>query len=138
MAFHSDTCSSVFALDTFMPLFSTALLHCSSSNSSTPFSLAHSTTSSANIICQGASFLIFSVSDGKQERAESGSLLEVNFHCKGFACSCSTPHYSCAVMILVIHQSNELLWHPLASHAPIRFFPGNSVVCFFQINDHTM
>ena len=29
-----------------------ASLHCSSSNSSTSFSLAHSTTSSANIICQ--------------------------------------------------------------------------------------
>ena len=42
---------SVFALDTFIPLFSKASLHCSSSNSSTYFSLAHSTTSSANIIC---------------------------------------------------------------------------------------
>ena len=50
---------SVFALDTFIPLFSKASLHCSSM----PFSLAHSTTSSANIICQGASFLMFSVSE---------------------------------------------------------------------------
>ena len=48
----------VFALDTLIPLFSMASLHCSSSNS-----LEHSTTSSANIICQGASFLMFSVSE---------------------------------------------------------------------------
>ena len=54
---------SVFALDTFIPLFSKASLHCSSSNSSTSFSLAHSATSSAYIICQGASFLMFSVSE---------------------------------------------------------------------------
>ena len=54
---------SVFALDTFTPLFSKASLHCSSSNSSTYFSLAHSTTSSANIISHGASFLVFSVSE---------------------------------------------------------------------------
>ena len=53
----------VIALDTFIPLFSNASLHCSSSNYSTSFSLAHSTTSSANIICQGASFLMFSVSE---------------------------------------------------------------------------
>ena len=51
---------SVFSLDTFLPLFFKASLHCSSSNSITSFSLAHSTTSSANIICQGASFLMFS------------------------------------------------------------------------------
>ena len=43
---------SVFALDTFIPLFSKSSLHCYSSNSSTSFSLAHSTTSSANIISQ--------------------------------------------------------------------------------------
>ena len=54
---------SVFALDTFIPFFSKASLHCSSSNSSSSFSLAHSTTSSANIICQGACFLMFSVSE---------------------------------------------------------------------------
>ena len=54
---------SVFALDTFIPPFSKASLHCSSSNSSSSFSLAHSTTSSANIICQGACFLMFSVSE---------------------------------------------------------------------------
>ena len=54
---------SIFALDTFIPLFSKASLHCSSSNSSTHFSLAHSSTSSANITCQGASFLMFSVSE---------------------------------------------------------------------------
>ena len=53
---------SVFALDTFIPLFSKASLHCPSSNSSTPFSLVHSTTLSANIIWQAASFLMFSVS----------------------------------------------------------------------------
>ena len=46
-----------------IPLFSEASLHCSSANSSTPFSLPHSTTSSANIICQGASFLMVSVSE---------------------------------------------------------------------------
>ena len=54
---------SVFALKTFIPLFSKASPHCSSSNSSTSFSLAHTTTSSANIICQCASFLMFSVSE---------------------------------------------------------------------------
>ena len=37
--------------------------HCSSSKSSTSFSLAHSTISSANVICQSASFLMFSVSE---------------------------------------------------------------------------
>ena len=50
---------SVFDFDTFIPLSSMASLHCSSSNSSTSFSLAHSTTSSANIICQGASFMMY-------------------------------------------------------------------------------
>ena len=50
---------SVFALATFIPLFSKASLQGSSSNYSMSFSLAHSTTSSANIICQGASFLVF-------------------------------------------------------------------------------
>ena len=54
---------SVFALDTFNSLFSNASPHCSSSNSGTYFSLAHSTTSSTNIICQGASFMMFSVSE---------------------------------------------------------------------------
>ena len=47
---------SVFVLDTFIPLFVEASLHRSSSKSSTPFALANSTTSSANIICQGAFF----------------------------------------------------------------------------------
>ena len=54
---------SVFSLDTFIPLFSRASLHCSSSTSSTSFSLAHRTTSSANIICQGTSFLMCHVSE---------------------------------------------------------------------------
>ena len=47
---------SAFALDTFIPLVSKASLHCSSSNYITSFSLAYSTTSSANIICQCAFF----------------------------------------------------------------------------------
>ena len=38
-----------FALDTFIPLFSRASIHCSSSNSSTSFSVAHSTSSSAKV-----------------------------------------------------------------------------------------
>ena len=50
---------SLFALDTYIPLFSRR----SSCNSSTSFALAHSTTSSANISCQGASFLMFSASE---------------------------------------------------------------------------
>ena len=58
--------------------------------------------------------------NGKQERAESGSLLESNFHGKGFACSCSTTHYSFALMAHVLHQSDVLIWHPLVSHAPIQ------------------
>ena len=61
---------SVFSVDTFIPLFSMASLHCSSSNSSMSFSLAHSTTSSANIICQGDSFLMFSVSEIVRSGAE--------------------------------------------------------------------
>ena len=51
---------SAFALDTSIPLFFEASIHCSSSNSRTSFSLAHSTPSSVNIICQGDSFLMFS------------------------------------------------------------------------------
>ena len=54
---------SVFALDTFIRLFSKASRHCSSSNFSTCFSLAHSTTSSTNIICQGNYFLMFPISE---------------------------------------------------------------------------
>ena len=54
---------AVFALDTFTPLFSKASLHYSSSNSITYFSLAYITTSPANIIYQGAYFLMFSVSE---------------------------------------------------------------------------
>ena len=54
---------SVFALHTFIPLVSKASLHYSSSNSSKSFSLAHITTSSANITCQGASFPMLSVSE---------------------------------------------------------------------------
>ena len=56
MAFHSNTCRaySVFALDTFIPLFSKASLHCPSSISSTSFSFAHSInhprTSSAKVL----------------------------------------------------------------------------------------
>ena len=49
---------SLFALDTCIPLFSKASLRSSSSTSNTSFSIVHSTTSSANIVCQGASFLV--------------------------------------------------------------------------------
>ena len=77
--------------------------HCSSSNSSTSFSLAHSTM----IIREhhlprcffSDVFRQWIDHDGKQERADSGTLVEANFHCKGFACSCSTRHYSFALMI---------------------------------------
>ena len=47
--------------------------------------------------------------------AERGSLVEANFHCKGFACSCRTPHYSCALTLQVLHQAELLLWYPLVS-----------------------
>ena len=32
----------------------------------------------------------------------------------GFTCSCSTPHYSFALMARVLHQSDTLLWYPLS------------------------
>ena len=61
MTFHSNTCTLPLLFPLSLLLFSKASIncHCSSSNFSTPFSLAHS-TSSGNIICQGASFLMFS------------------------------------------------------------------------------
>ena len=63
--------------------------------------------------------------DGKLERAESRSLVGSNFHCKWFAWSCSTPHYSFALMVHVsfaglMYFSGTQLF---ASHAPIQFFP---------------
>ncbi len=51
----------VFALDTFICLFFKASLHCATS--STSVFLANSTTSPGNIICQCASFLMYSISD---------------------------------------------------------------------------
>ena len=66
MALHSNTCMCcVFALYTFNLLSPNSSLHWPGSRLS-----------------------------GKQERAENGSLVEANFHCKGFACSCSTLHYT--------------------------------------------
>ena len=37
--------------------------------------------------------------DGEHERAESGSLVVANFHCRGFACSCNAAH-----LIIVSHS----------------------------------
>ena len=54
---------SVFPLYTFVPIFSKNAPQCSSSTSSTSFSLAHSTTSSTNFICHGASSLVFFISE---------------------------------------------------------------------------
>ena len=74
---------------------------------------------------------MFSVSESiKQERADRGSLVEANFHCKGFACSCSTPHYIFALMVHILHQFDVLLCQPLVSHAPIQSFPRDSVLCY--------
>ena len=53
----------VFALDTFIPQFSKASLHCPISTYSMPFSLLHSTTPFTNIICQCASFLVCFVNE---------------------------------------------------------------------------
>ena len=47
--------------------------------------------------------------------------MKANFHFKGFACSCSTPNCSFALVVHVLHQSDVLLWHPLVSHAPTIF-----------------
>ena len=115
---------SVFSIDTFVPLFSRATLHhCSSSTSCTSFSLAHSTTSHTNI-CQGPSFCCFSSVNQlwKQERDESRSLVESNFHCVWFACSCSSTHINFALIVHVLQQSDVLLWYPLVSRTPIQFF----------------
>ena len=83
----------------------------------------HSTTSHTNI-CQGPSFCCFSSVNRlwKQERDESISLLEADFHCAGFACSCSSTHINFALIVHVLHQSDVLLWYPLASRTPIQFF----------------
>ena len=55
---------SVFAIDTFVPIFSQGARHCSSSNSSAQyFSIGYSTTSSTNVICQDASLLVFFISE---------------------------------------------------------------------------
>ena len=135
---------SVFALDTFIPLFSQASIHCSSSNSSTSFSLAHSTTSSANIICQCASFLMFSVSESitmanrkwlkadpwwKPTSAAKGSLVP----------ACSTPRDSFTLMVHVLHQSDVYTsGTPFVSHAPIQFVTLDSVVrMIFSISMNT-
>ena len=106
MAFHSDTCTLALLLtllDTFIPLFSKASLHCSSSNSSQSFSLVHSEHLIIRVHRLPRCFLsdVFR-HDGKQERTESGSLVEGNIHCKEVACSSNTPR-----------QSDVLLWHPL-------------------------
>ena len=82
-AFPSRHMYSVFALVTFISLSSQWLpIHGSISNSSTSYSLAHSTTSSANIISQGT----FSVSEGHLSEFRKLSikmmyLLETNKHC---------------------------------------------------------
>ena len=70
---HYSTSSSLpFPLTPSLKLFSNACLHCSCSNSSMSFSLAHSTTSSANIICQGGFFLMFSVSESTKMANRKG------------------------------------------------------------------
>ena len=66
--------------------------------------------------------------DGKQERAESGYLVEANFHCKGFACSCSTPSLQFRIDSPVWSRP-LLLWHFLVSHASTQFSLG-TVSCF--------
>ena len=80
---------SVFAFDTFTPLLSNASLHCYSYNSRKfPFR-AHRITSSANIICQGASFMICSVSESiiiPNRKGLKADHWDANFHCKRFAC----------------------------------------------------
>ena len=117
---------SVFSIHTFVPLFSRAPhRHWSSSTSCTSFSPAHSTTSHTNI-SQGPSFCCFSSVNRlwwKQERDESRSLVEADFHCVGFACSCCSTHYNFALIVHVPHQSDVLLWYPLVSRTPIQFFP---------------
>ena len=56
---------------------------------------------------------------------------EAAFHWKGFACSCSTPHY-CFVLM-------ALLWHSLASHCTNTVLPSGVCDMFFpQINEHTV
>ena len=120
MTFHSDTYMySVFAHDKFT-LFFNASLHCSSSHSSTSFSLAHSTSSSANIICQGASFLIFSVNESimmdnrKRLKADPSVRLFLQHTSLQFHIDGTCP---------------SLVWcTSLAPIAPIQFFPQDSVV----------
>ena len=96
MAFRSDTMYSVFALDTFIkfhasfllsfpPLLKYQLQHvflpCSQHRTIREHHLPRGFFS--NVFRQWIHH------DGKQERVESKSLVEANFHCKWFACSCS-------------------------------------------------
>ena len=104
---------SVFSLDTFIPLFSMASLHCPSSNSDTSFSLAHSATPHL----QGASFLMFSVSESIMMANRKGLkwvLGEGQLLLQKFAFFYSTPLYGFALMVHALHQSDVLLWHPLS------------------------
>ena len=108
---------SVFARDTFIVLFSKASLHCSSSISSMYFSLVHITTSSANIIRQGAFFLMFSVRESIMMVIRKG--LKAGPWWKRVACSCSTHHYGFALMVglHVFHQPDVLLWAHVSNTA---------------------
>ena len=94
---------SVFALESFVPLLPKASPHCSRSTS-----LAHSTTSSANIICQGASFVMFSVSESTMMANKKGLKEDrwfgPTFTRKRPASSCTTPHYCFALMVHVLLQ----------------------------------
>ena len=73
--------------------------------------------------------------DGKQERAESGSSVEANFRCKGFTCSCGTPHYSLTQMVHFLHQYNVLLWHPLSIMLAMNF-DAAALIGVHSLNGH--
>ena len=127
MALHSGTCTPYLPLALYF-LSSPILLQFQLQHAFLPCEQHHTIRAHCLQMCFFSD--VFS-HGGKQE---TGSLVESNFHRKGFACSCSTPHHSFALMAHVLHQSDVLLQYPLfaLSHAPIQFFPRDSVLCFFS------
>ena len=124
---------TIFAPDTSIPLFSQASHHYSSSNCSTYFCLSHSTTSSANIICQGASFLMCSVSEFIMMANRKGLKADPWWR------PTPTALVPAAHLTTVSHSPGCCTsLASLASHSSIQFFPRDSAVCFFQIIEHTV
>ena len=118
----------------FHSSLSHACLHCSRSNSSTSSPLRRAPHHLRTHL-RRCFFLMFSVSESTMKANRKGLKTDPWWSptstAKGFNCSCSTPHYSFALMVHVLHKSDVLLWQLLVSHAPIQFFPLYSVVDFF-------